>query len=333
MKIPPVVLKAGVPLVVAAVLWMAVDSVYLSPRAALRRDLASIESSISSLERTLDSGTQVRERARAMGAGLLGVEADDVSARFRDGLARLAEQHGLRGVTVDTARPQDASNPLLGVKGVPTSLKRDLRKDADFAIIRGTVRGTGPYEKAMATLAALQSQAWVARVEGVTLRASGKQRDVVELRAEVSTMLAPAIARLGGVGAFEPTIEPTPEALASAAVLVAGKNVFRKPAPAAPDAPPEIIAVAPVTPAPPPPVIAFAPYEDWHLHGVFEGRLGPSVLLVNTKTGAKMTVGVGGAVLDAVFVEGSGERAVFEIGGKRFEVTNGQTLAARRPLG
>jgi hypothetical protein len=57
------------------------------------------------------------------------------------------------------------------------------------------------------------------------------------------------------------------------------------------------------------------------------------VIVVNMKSGESRTLTPGETLLDAKLIEGEGERAVFELGGKRFEVLNGGTLASRRPLG
>jgi hypothetical protein len=51
------------------------------------------------------------------------------------------------------------------------------------------------------------------------------------------------------------------------------------------------------------------------------------------RSGERRTVQRGGTVLDAVLIDAAGERALFEIAGKRFEVFNGQTLSSRKPVG
>jgi hypothetical protein len=96
-----------------------------------------------------------------------------------------------------------------------------------------------------------------------------------------------------------------------------------------------VVAAAPAEgeAAPAPAPTPFAPYEDWKLTGLAVGRTGPQALFLNLKTGDRLTVLKGGQVLDAVFVEGEGERVTVEIGGKRFEVSVGSTLAARKPQG
>src|SRR5262249_52805402 len=112
-------------------------------------------------------------------------------------------------------------------------------------------------------------------------------------------------------------VEPSAELAA-----IVQKNMFKEPAAAVAQAAPP----APANGAPPPP-----PYADWKLTGVIESRLGVEAFLLNTKSGQRLTLAAGAAVIDAKFVTGAGEKAVFEIGGQEYEVSNGQTLEQRRP--
>ena len=63
------------------------------------------------------------------------------------------------------------------------------------------------------------------------------------------------------------------------------------------------------------------------------GRTGTSAILLNQRSGQSITLEKGGIVLDAVFVDAGVDTAIFEIAGKRYEVDNGTSLAARRPGG
>src|SRR5690606_7913656 len=125
-----------------------------------------------------------------------------------------------------------------------------------------------------------------------------------------------------------------PDAVAQERVMaILDKNVFKEPPPvvvaqaAPPPTPQPQPVVQNVQPPPPPP-----PYGDWKLTGIVHGRVGLEAFLVNVKTGQRLTLDVGAAVADARFVAGTGERAVFEIGGQKFEIRNGQTLEQRRML-
>ncbi|GJQ30307.1 MAG: hypothetical protein HBSAPP03_21910 [Phycisphaerae bacterium] len=335
MNANPWLVRAGVGVVIAIAGYVGVDRVYLTPRAALQDEITKASQRVAGLEKTLEGRADVRARAKAAGQSLVGVEQDEVSARFRDGLARVAEQGGLTGIMVESGRPQDEVNPLVNPSAkAPVKMRTAMRKQPDFAVVRGSVKGEGTLAQALGVLAALEAQAWVHRVEGFTIRPVGKERQRFEVRVEVATLFAPDLARQAGPGGPEPQV-----ALASAKAdevvkRIAAKNVFVKPVAVATNTPvPVRVEGAGAVEAPTPRAAPFAPYEDWKLTGVALGREGAEAFFLNVRTGEKVTLQRGGAVLDAVFVEGAGERAVLEIGGKRFEVNNGQTLAARRPLG
>jgi hypothetical protein len=302
---------------------------YTAPRDALQAQIDTTRANIASLDKMLNGEFDLHKRAKQIGATTLAVKQDTLEHRFRSGLSRIGEQEGLAGVVVDDGTPTDQLNPLLNVKGVPTTMKSSLRKSPDFQLVRGSLKGTGTLEQVLKAVAVVQAQPWVHRVEGFSIRPQGQGREKFELRLDVATVFAPEL-----VGKTEPeapqvaSVGPAAEPMWRAVVA---KNVFKKPSPA--DGPrPVEVAHAPAgdAPAPAQPQV-FAPYEDWKLTGIMSGGRGTEAFFTNVKTGAKVTVERGGQVLDAVLIDGSGEQVVVEIGGKRFVLLNGQTLAARRP--
>lgn len=333
MKIPPVAFRVVGAVAILGAGWWGYSNYYATPRAEIEQRLNTTRERVGAIQKTLKEEAALKERAKTTAADLLSGKLDELSARFRDGLARVAEQQGLTAITVEAGQPQEELSPLLNTKDVPVSLKRALRKSADFSVVRGMVRGVGSLEQVSAALASIQAQAWIHRVEGFTIKPIGKERAQFELRVDVATIYAPGVLAKAGISQSEPTIAtPTPRAQQYARAFSA-RNIFRKPpVDSAPVSP--VVAVAGPGEASSAPVAQpFAPYEDWRLSGLVSGRSGEQVMLENTRTGALLTIQRGGSVLDAVFVEGSGERAVFEIGGRRFEVSTGQSLATRRPLG
>jgi hypothetical protein len=329
-----VLVRWSVLLAIAAGSWYAYRTLYASKRDAILSNIASSQSSIESLDRQLAAQFEVSDRSKAATATTLGVKLDDVSARFRDGLSRIAESNGLTGVIVDHGEPQEVKSPLLVAKSVPAALKSTLRNSADFSVLRGTLRASGTVEQALATLASVQSQPWVHRIEGFTIRpgAGGKDAARCEIRIEAATLLAP---RLRSDKIAEPVIAQTDEAVKAMIAQIAGRRVLAKTIIKTPDAAPTVTVAAAATPdgqpAPVPPQ-PFAPYEEWRLTGVFSGRSGPEAFFVNIKSGQRVTVQRGGAVLDAVFIEATGERVILDIGGRRFEVLTGQVLSSRKPV-
>ncbi len=314
-------------LVLVACAW-GYHAVYAKPRDELIETIEQSRSNTAALRNTLKGEFDVRARAKALGATTLGTKLDTVEHRFRTGLARIGEQEGLTGVVVDDGQPQDHLNPVLTSKGVAQNLKQALRKKPDFETIRGTLKGVGTLEQVLRVLSVAQSQDWLHRVDGFVIKPVGAAREKFELRLDVATLFVPDLVTQD----LDIQIVQPPAAAEGMWRAVVMKNVFKSPAPAGDTSRPvEVVqAAAPQAPTPPPQV--FAPYDDWKLTGVVIGGRGPEAFFLNQRTGAKMTLEQGGRLLDAVFVSGEGEKAVLEIGGKQYEVFNGQTLASRRPV-
>lgn len=319
---------------VAAGAWWAFQKVYLGPRRLIEADIRVAQDAVARLKSQLSDERDLARRRAASGAGLLGSELDVVSARFRDGLTRVGSTAGLDKVIVEHGKPVEVMSPVLDAKGVSVDLKRALRRQPDFQVLRGSIRGTGTLEQAVAAIGMLQDQPWVHRIDAFSLRPIGKERDQFDLRVDVATIYAPTLAQKSEQGA--PQLTPASTEHESTWRTIASRNLFRAPGGAPGESPtPVIIAAAPEggREASGPTPRAFAPYEDWRLTGVASGRGGLSALFVNLRTGDRLTVLKGGQVLDAVLIDGSGEQAVVEIAGERFDVSVGSTLAARKPKG
>jgi hypothetical protein len=329
----PTLVRLAAALAIIAGSWYAYRTLYASKRDAILASMESTRSSIATLERQLKGQFEVADRAKAITSTTLGTRLDEVSARYRDGLSRLAETAGLAGVIVDHGEPQEVKSPLLVAKSVPSSLRSSLRSAGDFAVLRGTVRGTGTVEQALAALASMEAQPWVHRVEAFTITpaAPSKGPDRCEIRIEVATLLAP---RLRQGKPLELTLVQASERSMAMVQEIAARKAFAKALAKRETVAPVVTVASPASPGEaPPPAQAFAPYEEWRLTGIFAGRGGPEAFLLNVRSGERRTVQRGGAVLDAVLIDAAGERALFEISGKRFEVFNGQTLSSRKPVG
>jgi hypothetical protein len=233
----------------------------------------------------------------------------------------------MQGIVIDTFQPREEENPLTRSKGVPPTVKKLLNADPDFIALRASVKGVGTLEQVSRCIAVIQAQPWLHRVDSFAVRPLGKERERFELRLDVASLFMP---QWVPKDLPDPVVAQVGEDGAQYAAAMAARNVFRR---AQPPDKPIAEAAAPVDPAVPAPPVVFPPYEDWALSGVMSGRSGLSVVMVNRKSGESLAVRPGERVLDAVLIGGSGERAVFEIGGQRFELSNGETLASRRPIG
>jgi hypothetical protein len=170
----------------------------------------------------------------------------------------------------------------------------------------------------MRTFATVRTQPWVHRVESFSLKPEGKERDRFTLSVGVATLIMPDLLVAGFT---PPPVATLSESEALALGLIVAKNVFKQPPPD------QAVAQRPPGPPPGPP----SPYLDWKLTGVVEAGSRVEAWMHNTRSNERLTLGVGATVADAKLLAAGGERAVFEIAGKRFEVFNGQTLEQRRP--
>ena len=305
----------------AAVLGYAASRLYLSPAASLRTALRADRADIASFEQGLEGRNKVGSSLAAIAATTLGATEEEVDARLRNRLNEIAGGGGLTEVVVESNAPVPVRNPA--GERIKSGFGRTLRGQTDFRVVRGSVTGTGPLEKVMRALATFQSQPWVHRVESFSVKPVGKERDRFELRVGVATLMMPDLL---AQDAAPPPIATLSERDGSRWAAVVTKNVFKEP-PAPPPAPAPVVVQASAPAAPPP-----SPYAEWRLTGVVESRLGIEAWLRNSRSGQTVALPVGGEVASAKLVSAGGERAVFEIDGKRFEVTNGQALSERRPL-
>ncbi|MBL8761175.1 MAG: hypothetical protein JNL50_07725 [Phycisphaerae bacterium] len=313
----------------AAAIFGAYLFVYASPRDELLGKIKAAREEEQRLVGLLRQRAVVSKKLSEFGATTLGSKLDVVDKRFRDGLNQIAAQCGLGGVVVQTGQPLAQPSPLRSAKGVQSTLKRAIGqlKEPDFRVIGGTLKGTGTLDQVLRALAAVQAQAWVHRVDDFSVKPRGKEREQFDLAVSVSTMIAPNLVTADK----EPTVVPAPAAMEAMWSAVAGKNMFREPPPPAPPpVPPTVVAQTPTpapTPAPPP----APPYNDWKLVGLVRTERGVEAWVLNTKTNERAVLSPGGKVLDLTFVEGAGERAVFDLGGQKFAFVNGQVLGVRTP--
>lgn len=305
----------------ALVGWLALSRLYLRPRGELVRSAERSRQWISFYETELKREAGVRAELAAAGQRVLDDSVQGLDARLRSLLDRIASEQGLSGVQVGTTSPVPAVNPMITAKVPDVDRRLRARAEAgrpDFSTVRGDLSGSGSIDQVMRAIAVVSAQAWVHRIESLSIRPTDGQREKFALRMIVSTVHAPDLAP-----ASKP--EPVP-VLASDAVLalaagVAQRNPFRLSVPAA-----TTVALPGSTrPAGP------ATDAEWRLTGVVTGRMGVEALLVNTRSGEARSVPAGGVLGDFKLIEAAGERAVFEMSGQRFEVENGQTLEQRRP--
>ena len=294
---------------------------YWAQRSALNTEIARYRNGLAQREQEIMSQGSARKRMEDLFASSLGSTEEAVSALMRTALNEMIANVGLREGTVTTRSPVPDLDPA--AKSSLAAFKpRTVRETPDFYEITGTASGKGTLEQAVRMLAMLESQPWIYRVDGFSMRPIGKEREGIEFAATVTTIFAPGVSpnRKPDERVW---IDLAPERLVACQSII-GKNVFREPPAAA--AP---VAAAP--PPPPPPVPEGPAYSDWRVTAVVEGRQGPELWLQNQRTGESRMLGAGGEVIGVVFVAVRGEIAKVKIGSDLFEVRPGLTLADRSP--
>lgn len=303
--------------------WKAYRAFYADERDALLQQIRGFRADAASYEKELDKQRAVRERLNAIASTTLGKQFPRVEHRLRTGLSRVGQDAGLTEVVVSSSAAETQRNPAATAKGMNTGMSKRLTRSAEFAIVKAQVKGTGSLPQVLQALATYEAQPWIHRVQSMSIRPVGRERDRFELRLDVSVLWVPDLA---ADDPNDPPIVSPGDAGVQAIAAIAGKNIFRVPPAPAPE---KAVARQPAPERPkgdPPPA-----WADWKLTGIVSGRRGTEALLVNTRSGDRLALPPGGAVLGATLVSGSGEEAVFELEGARWRVRTGATLADRVP--
>lgn len=295
---------------------------YAAPVAAKRAKLDEHRREIARFRQALDGRFAVQGRLDRLVETTLGREIDAVEHRLRTGLSTVVSAAGLSEVTVNNGRPRAEGNPA-GRERIASAVRRRLREQVDFHVVRGQVSGYGGLGQVFTALAAVASQPWIHRVEGFSIAPAGREGTSYQVRIDFATLLLADLGATQGEGL--PAIAPeNPETIGAVQRIVA-KNLFVMPV--SPEPEPVRVAVKPPANAssPPPP-----PYGSWRLTGIVGGAL-PEVLMTGPDD-RRAALQVGQGVLDAILVGATDDAAMFEIGDSRFSVLLGTTLNDRRRI-
>lgn len=324
MKLPSWIKPVAATITIAAGLYAAYHLMYARPMGRVSASLAAVVSSNNDLADAIKDRTRVKEQLHGFGAKTLSTSVDKADARFRTLLSEIALDGGLSvgSIQINTVRPEWIANPGGSAKLFRNAkFKEELKKQLDFAVIKGDLTGIGPLESVLRVMAVVKAQPWVHRIESFSIKPDDRDRQRFSLHMTIATLLAPDLAPAKMPDA---EVTPVPDGGKSLWAGIAQKNVFREPAPI-------VVVAAPHVDPPPPSAPPHPAIDDWKLTGITEGRSGILAMLVNVKNKQSVTLPAGSAVAEAKFLSGQGEKAVFEIGGQKYEVFNGQTLEQRRP--
>jgi hypothetical protein len=303
---------------------------YVRERNAINANVTQYTEGLAAREETLAGSVGVKRKLQEIAGTTLGSTEEEASATLRSVLNQILAYHGLSKASVATRSAVPTRNPA--VLSRSQDLRRaDFTESIDFNTVTATATGEGSLESALKTLATIQGQRWAHRVEGVSLKPEGKERERVSISIMVTTLVLtdvkppvrkpgedapPVWVPLGGDD------EPWRE--------IAARDPFREPPPRTD--PPPVAAVAQTEPPAPPPVEPPRPaYEQWRVTGMTETQNAQELWLVCEPTGEWRRLTPGESVLDAQLVRIKGESAWIRIGEGEFVVTLGSTLAERKP--
>lgn len=317
-------------LVVGSVLYV---KRYAKPMADLKTEIAAKRDRITWYEEKIADHESYTKALKAYGATTLARTRDEFEHRFRTALNEISRDCGLQDITVDSSAPTGVPSPLLDARfkgGTGKTLKEAIKSKnkPDFAMFGGTISAEGSLDQVLRLMAQVGAQPWVHRIESFTIKPLGKDGDRFSLHLGVLSLYMPELAP-----DEPPAVVPLDPASEVAWMPIVNKNPFTRPAPPEPPVSvevarePEQPKPARVEPPKPPP-----PYGDWRLTAVVVSARGTEAWVVNQRNGHRRVLRPGDKLLGAVLVTASGERAVFEIDGSKYEIHNGQTLDQRRTL-
>lgn len=300
--------------------WYGYRVMFANQRNALLAETQDLRDDTASYEKDLERQKAIRDRLTAIAQTTLGKQFDRVDHRLRTGLSRVGQDAGLSDVVVSSSPPKDERNPAAVARDMDRAMQDRIKKMPNFSVVRAQVKGTGTLAQVLQALAMYDCQPWIHRVDALSIRPVGREREKFEIKLDVATIWMPD---LSVDDPNDPAIVAPGEGGIEAIAAITGKNVFRIP-PAPTPAPVREVAARPAPPS------NLAPaWGEWKLTGVISGRRGLEALMVNTRDGERKVLAPGTAVLGATLVSGAGEEATFELEGAMWTVRTGATLADR----
>jgi len=297
-------------------------SLYAKPTQEKTARLGRIRAQTAQFKDGTPNVAGVTRAKRTLDQTTLSGTRDEFEHLLRTRLSALVTSSGLEGVVVSHSAPSEMMSPVLGARLSQRAIKAAFRDEPDFLRVQGKVDGVGSAEAVAATIAALQSQPWIHRIESVQIKPVGKARRRMELNVGYSVLFSPGV-RLPEDHA--PETRPASETTLAKASSIARRELFRAPDPA-----PEPPVARNPEPTPPPKP---SPPQDtyWRITGLVE-RPDPEVWLVHSGNGQQQILRPGDEVLGVTVEAVTSDEARFLVGDTRYRVPLGGTLSERQPI-
>jgi len=322
---PRLVIVIGL-LVIAGANYYGYRSWYAKPMAERRAQAEQVERRADSIRARTSKLLTSRPDLSAAAAKTLGRTQQTTEERLRSTLNELVRTSGLDGVRVDTRVDRNPTiNPASDARLNAYRMRDDRGRmratpEAGYTRIVATLTGGGPTRSVFDTIAAVESQQWLHRVNRLRLdpRDGGARAEFV---LELETIFIPNRSPETGPGLNGP--DPTRVALASGILErtpFAPPPPRRAPQPEVRETPPPVVVERP---APPP------PYAQWRVEFLREGGDGPELTIRRVNSTESRRLGVGDVFHEMVFRGFDRLDAIFDFEGTQYRIGVGQNLATR----
>ena len=305
-----------------AIVWWTYGAMVAQPEQEVRAKLTSTQKSIESAERFNRSRVDVTESLRELRARTLGASSEEVEHNLRVLLGEIGRTQALAELVVDSRRRNVRENPAMRV-ATRTFRDKEERRSVDFVEVEGTLSGLGSVEQVLGTVATIQSQPWLKRVDLVRVTPRG-DGSVVELTVSLRTAYIP-----GATGVMDPVaLGEITQSQASLAVSLSGRSMFMPPPPPPPE-PVQAVVEKPKPKPKPRPKPPAPKYDKWRITGWAQGRDSVVLYLVEVSKGTSRVLIPGDEVLNMVFRGLEGPSVVLELDGIKYYFGEGDTLDRR----
>lgn len=313
----PVAIVASVlaVLLVGLVFYRTVDATFLSLRRDLIDQIDKAQAAIEKSRNRVKGRPALDRRIQSYADRTLGASREEVDARLRERLNRIAEAVGIESATVGTGAVSTKQSPAR--RAFPRSASwRKLREETDFVELTGWLAGQGSLAQIVRIVDQIEAEPWVKRVDQLKLdpKDNGER---FGFTVRLTTLFLP------GLEPAEADPAPYDAGRLEHFASLTTKNPFRVPE-AAP-APPSPVAAAPAPPAQP----AGFPYGQWIVTGVARNQAGEEVWLRNAGSGETRRLAVGEKIGEAVFSGTKDDAALFKVADRLFMVPAGRNLNER----
>lgn len=293
---------------------------YSAKRSAILEEVTRYASGLDNRDQEISAGDiKLRAQLTGFAATSLASTSEEVEAELRTTLNQIMGHVGLQKPRVSSGSAAPQRSPAAGlVRELPS---REARGRPDFMIVPATVSGVGTFEQTVRLVALLRQQAFVHRIDQVSLRPVGAKHESVEVSVAFSTAFLPDISPKRGSDAKTwMTAAPETDGLVD---RLSARDPFK------PVASP-ISAEAAVAP-PPPPVGSQAPSPaEWLITAIVSGVDGPEVWLAEGRSGRRAVLTPKEPVEGVELVSIEGDAATVRVGGGLFVIRLGGLLTDRK---